>query len=276
MEFIPLHPGFGVEVSGFDSAGGRGESDIARLRQAFDMHQLLLFRSEVPLSPPRQGEIASWFGEVGHEEHAPGKPWTYLDNAEPAGRAELQFHSDISYMEHPIEGISLHALALPRVPTSTTFVSNGAAWDALDVALRAELRGRLGRHYYGEGLKLHMDWPPFEHWHPVCQMHPRTGREMLYVTEHHVLEIEGLGMEGSAAMLEHLFGVLYAPQRRYEHVWKPGDLLVWDNLAIQHARTRESDPADGPRRLQRVSFGRYGFGEQLAVILRQQTNQPAT
>ena len=34
----------------------------------------------------------------------------------------------------------------------------------------------------------------------------------------------------------------------YEHCWRPGDLLIWDNLTIQHARP---EPNDVPRTLRR-------------------------
>ena len=275
MEISPMPQGFGAEVSGLALADGCDAATVTRLQQAFAEHQLLVFRGAVRLTPERQAEIASWFGPVGLDGQASGKPWTFMDNADPTGRLELQFHSDISYMEHPIEGISLHALDLPRVPTSTTYVSNICAWNALPEDLRARLRGKRGRHFFGDGRMMNMDWPPFEHWHPVCQVHAPTGREMLYVTEHHVTQIEGLGADDSAAVLNDLFAALYAAERRYEHVWQVGDLVVWDNMAVQHARTRVADPADGPRLLQRVSFGRHGFMQQLEALQRKLADQPA-
>jgi taurine dioxygenase len=42
----------------------------------------------------------------------------------------------------------------------------------------------------------------------------------------------------SAELLKELFATLYAAERRYEHIWRRGALVIWDNLAIQHARTR--------------------------------------
>jgi len=38
----------------------------------------------------------------------------------------------------------------------------------------------------------------------------------------------------------------------YEHVWRPGDLLIWDNRCTQHART--DYPAEEPRLLRRVGI----------------------
>jgi len=70
----------------------------------------------------------------------------------------------------------------------------------------------------------------------------------------------------SAELLRALFATLYTPERRYEHVWHLGELVIWDNLAIQHARTRESAPSQGVRALQRVAIGEHGFLEQLRQV----------
>ena len=96
--------------------------------------------------------------------------------------------------------------------------------------------------------------------------HPRSGRPLLFVTENHVTEIEGLDEAESAPLLARIFACLYAPERQYEHIWRPGDLLVWNNLAIQHARTRVAAPSAGRRVMQRVALGRHGFHDQVAAL----------
>ena len=61
---------------------------------------------------------------------------------------------------------------------------------------------------------------------------------------------EGEGMEraDSEAVLNRLFDLTEDPANIYEHVWRPGDLVMWDNLCSCHART---DFAGGQRRLLR-------------------------
>ena len=49
--------------------------------------------------------------------------------------------------------------------------------------------------------------------------------------------IEGLDREESDALLEELFAVGEDPSIIYEHVWRPGDLVIWDNRCVTHART---------------------------------------
>ena len=52
----------------------------------------------------------------------------------------------------------------------------------------------------------------------------------------------------SDSLLEELYTCLYDPQHVYVHGWEPGDLLIWDNLTVQHARP---EPRPGARTLRR-------------------------
>jgi taurine dioxygenase len=47
-----------------------------------------------------------------------------------------------------------------------------------------------------------------------------------------------------------LLGYIYAPDNLYEHHWRTGDLIVWNNLALQHSRARVE--TDAPRTLRRL------------------------
>jgi taurine dioxygenase len=149
---------------------------------------------------------------------------------------------------------------VPESGTSTTFVSGMAAWDRLPAPLQEELADKTLRHLYISRLSAY-DWPDFAAEHPVRKLHARTGRPILLVTEHHADRILELDEARSAALIEELYTYLYAPEARYEHWWQLDDLLVWDNLAIQHARTQHSDPSEGKRALQRVALAEVGLPE---------------
>jgi taurine dioxygenase len=71
--------------------------------------------------------------------------------------------------------------------------------------------------------------------------------------------IIGLSPADSDALLEDLFGYLYAADHVQEQKWQLGDLVLWDNLAVQHAR-REA--AFGERTLQRVTIAEMGYARQ--------------
>jgi taurine dioxygenase len=252
MRLRPLHPDFGAEVCDFDVLTGGAPDDIAALREAFDAHQLLLFRGARPIPPERQVELAGWFGPP--VANSPdGAFCTVLHNDEAAGRLRLPFHSDLSYTDAPIHGLSLHALEIPSNGTVTSFVSSVQAWKSLPPERQSLLAEKTLLHRLGASI-AYGDWPEFLADHPVRLVHPRTGEPILYVTEHHATRIHELDAETSERILAELFAHLYAPERVYMHAWARHDLVVWDNLAVQHARPEIAEPADGARAMQRVAL----------------------
>jgi taurine dioxygenase len=59
---------------------------------------------------------------------------------------------------------------------------------------------------------------------------------VLFVTDLHVERINGLNDSESLELIEAILGHLYDDANVYEHRWRLGDLLVWDNEALQHSR----------------------------------------
>ena len=55
--------------------------------------------------------------------------------------------------------------------------------------------------------------------------------------------IMDLAPEESETLLQELFDHLYSGPHTYAHPWTNGDFLVWDNLALQHGRPRDTVPA---------------------------------
>lgn len=261
MEFRPLHADLGAEVIGFDLQRGGTPGEIDALRDAYDRYQMLLFRAGGRVAPERHLELTSWFGPPSPVDNSgAGDFVSVLQNEEAAGSMRLPFHSDLTYTNCPIKAICLHAIALPVSGTSTTFVSGAAAWDKLPPDFQRELTDKTLRHAYVSQMPEY-GWPDFAADHPVRSLHPRTGRPILFVTEHHADRILELDEARSKAVIEELYTYLYAPEARYEHQWQLDDLLIWDNLSVQHARTRHSDPAEGRRALQRVALAEVGLQE---------------
>ncbi len=261
MEFRPLHPMLGAEVLGFDIHTGGTEAEIAELRGAYDRYNLLLFRGQAQLDHARHAEIATWFGPPAPiSNDGEGNLVSVLHNREPAGSMRLQFHCDLTYTDVPIKAICLQAIELPPQPTSTTYVSNFAAWDRLSPERQRALEGLTLRHELVMSLSG-LDWPPFVADHPLRFPHPRTGRPLLLLTEHHATRILELDEADSAALIAELSAHIYAAECQYDHVWQLGDLVMWDNLALQHARRETADYAGGPRALQRVALAEVGLTE---------------
>jgi taurine dioxygenase len=207
-------------------------------------------------------EIASWFGPP-VDDHRTGDYWMLLHNDKSAGRDKLPFHSDFTWTDVPVKRISLHALELPPEGTTTSFVSGIHGWATLPQKLQERLSPMIVRHrhfagYYGqEPIEFLAD-------HPVRFAHPRTGRPILFITEFHAHHVHGMEPKESEKILADLRAHLYTPDQVYEHQWKRHDLLIWDNLAVQHARKAEARPADGPRIMQRVAINETPFIDLVA------------
>ena len=64
--------------------------------------------------------------------------------------------------------------------------------------------------------------------------------------------VVGLPQAESDALMAEVRSYLYDDSRIYTHHWQPGDLLVWDNRWIQHARTAFDEST--PRTLRRTTM----------------------
>jgi hypothetical protein len=88
---------------------------------------------------------------------------------------------------------------------------------------------------------------------PVLWPHRVTGEEILGVWEQQTDAILPLDPDESSALIEELFVHLYRDEHVYVHRWQPGDLVVWDNHALQHSRPDVG--VEHRRTLRRVSVG---------------------
>ena len=132
-----------------------------------------------------------------------------------------------------------------------------AAYETLPDAIRRRIEGRraLNAYHYDSGATIRSaevpdDAPSYAH--PVVRTHPATGRKALYVNRLMTRRIEGLPPPESEELLNILFDHQERPEFVYEHVWRPGDILMWDNRCTLHARTDFSP--DERRLLRRVTI----------------------
>jgi taurine dioxygenase len=72
--------------------------------------------------------------------------------------------------------------------------------------------------------------------HPLVRTHPVTGRKCLYLGRRLNSYIFGLSLEDSEALLDALWAHACQDKYVWEHKWRVGDLLVWDNRCTMHHR----------------------------------------
>jgi taurine dioxygenase len=154
---------------------------------------------------------------------------------------EMMFHHDMIHAAIPSKGTLLYSVEIPSTGGETLFASGYAAYDTLDPSTRNKLEGRKAIHHYNYGSVQRGDNKGTEAFgechHPVFRTHEDTGRKAVYVNRLMTVGVEGMPGEESAPLLNAVFDHAEKQEFVYEHVWRLGDLLLWDNRCSSHART---------------------------------------
>jgi taurine dioxygenase len=262
----------GAEIAGVDLSQPLDDDTFAAVADAFFEHQVVVFRGQ-QLTPAQQIAFTRRFGELEHhvrkEHRLDGHPEilvvsNVLDargvaiGVQDAGRF---WHSDLSYKQTPSLLSALYALEVPVkdgvVLGSTSFASTIAAYEALPEREQRRLRGLKNVHSYRYYRAKNVEAQKKEHARglsavqehalseeqlrsvpdvevPIVRTHPVTGRKGLFINEAHTSHIVGLPEQEASALLAELCAHIIRPEFRHEHSWRAGDLLMWDNAAVQH------------------------------------------
>jgi taurine dioxygenase len=124
---------------------------------------------------------------------------------------------------------------------NTLFASGYRAYETLPDEVRLPLEGRKAFHHYNYGSQHKGDGkgtPAYaESSHPVFRTNPETGMKAVFVNRLMTEYVDGLPREESDRLLARVYDHSESREFVYEHVWRKGDLLVWDNRCSMHART---------------------------------------
>lgn len=269
LPFRRLSP-FGVEVLA-DLSVPLSPLQEQEFRELFAAHSLILARGQ-RLDMARQRALCGLIGPVLEREGEDGRMSN--ESGGPSASA-LSWHADAAYTEHPFDALSLHALDVVPDASATRFVDAMAALDRLDPVMRGQLaaaRQDMISPHYAHIAERACDAPEplamVRGSMPAIREHPRNRRPCLWVSEMQTARIEGMDWEESRAALRAVFDRFYAADCVLEHRWRNGDFIVWDNIALQHAR---GDLADAGRRvLQRVIVGTAGAAPHVVAARREQ------
>lgn len=255
-----LSPALGVEVLEMDVSRPVPDRVIDTLRAALDEHGVLLFRRQ-RLDPENHIAFSRRFGtlqEVAQKQYQlDGQPLIYvIGNVEENGRAigdpsvGRLWHSDQSFLAHPAIGSLLYGVRCPPEGAATLFANMYKAWDALPAETQRRIETLHAVHSFSEYYEALRDrdatQPPLtdarralypDVVHPLVRRNPRTGRKALYINPGYATGIQELpGAEGERLLAE-LCQHATREDFVYAHAWRDGDLLFWDNLAVNHKGT---------------------------------------
>jgi taurine dioxygenase len=264
LAVIPTGAALGATVTGVDLRE-LDEATFARIVAAWHEHCVLLLRDQT-LSDQ---ELIAFSRRLGDLDWAPvqetgrrfveGLPEIYIVsnvkvNGEPIGSlgdGEAVWHTDMSYLEVPPKASMLYALEVPPSGGNTSFCTMYGIYEALPARLKERIAGLKIKHdgtynsggYVRQGVAA-TDDPRTSPGavHPLVCTHPATGRRMLYLGRRRNAYLLGLELAQSEALLDELWGFVERPQFAWEHAWRVGDLVLWDNRCTMHRRD-SFDPA---------------------------------
>ena len=246
---------FGAVITGLDPRSDFDDETRRLLRQLFDDRSVLVFPG-IDIDPAYQDKLCRMLiGDDGPSTTAGRDPY-YVSNKEPGGFApygRLMFHADMMWHPQPYRVLSLYAVNVEPGSPATILASGTHAWESLPAELRARVEGLHAVHITGQVYSRGGDdllKPERKDEQStitqIAHRHPQTGKTILYVSQQMTREIVELPHDESEELLQTLFSHLYDPARLYEHDWRTGDLVVFDNIAMQHGRGNVD--ADGPIR----------------------------
>ena len=255
----PLTPAVGAEIGNVDLVS-LSDADFAQIEQAWHRYCVLLFRGQ-KLSDDDLLAFSRRFGDLDPppnqergRQSPPGYPDVYVvsnvldEKGDPIGAlgaGEAVWHTDMSYADLPPDASMLYGLEIPPSGGNTHFLGMQAAWAALPAAMKARIEGRRIKHdgTYNSGGYVRQGVTPTDDphkapgaWHPAVCRHPVTGVPALYLGRRRNSYVEGLSPADSNALLDQLWELATRPEFTYEHRWRVGDLVMWDNRCTMHRR----------------------------------------
>ncbi len=286
---VAIHPtGYdvGAEITGVDISRPLDPGDLATLEDAFVAHQVLLIRDQ-PLTPRQFADFSAQFGHL--QRHIQKAFWhpevpeiVFNRNVDADGKFDEAgarrgvtenirdgWHSDTTYDVEPAKATSVHAVEIPSRGGNTCFASAHRAYDLLPDAMKRRVAGlrvefALGRNRRNKQTQILSQKLTEEDKalptvsHPVICRHAVSGRPAIYANPLIATGIVGLDDAESDEILEVLYDCLdkaAADGRRWEHQWRVGDTILWENRGGLMHTGRLDYPLNERRIIYRCTIG---------------------
>ena len=230
--------------------------------QSFTEHSLL--RLALTLGDPKPAGSRGYYMRAGHP-HGSGRTSqlsqvSVMSNLDADGRPVkvtsghgsqfVDWHQDDSYTNAPARGALLYNTHHPvNGGGNTSFCNLYVAYETLPEHVQEliapwHLIHDISRNSAGHvrpGLELPQTWDEVEGpAHPLVIVHPVTGRKALHLGRKQPSPssfIPELPTVEGHALLDYLWHHAITEAVWTHDTWRPGDLVLWDNLATMHKRS---------------------------------------
>lgn len=267
MELLPIEGTFAREVRGVSLWEAFDDARAQAIRRAFSEHPVLVFRRQTLT----EEELVAFGRLLGGPEEYVEKSWhstrsevslvSNMRNAlgEPVGglsSKELNWHTDQSYNADPVTGCFLYAQVVPEARSRTSWADMYGAYDALPEDLKGRIDDLVAVFSYaartGSVIRsadekvVNMSYAARiqatpDVMHRLVHAHPVNGRKSLYLDPGTVTGIVGMPDDEAQDLLEELRTHATRSGNVYDHQWRVGDLVLWDNAVTLHRRDAFAD-----------------------------------
>ena len=247
----PLSENLGMDIRGIDLAADNPDSVWRSVKQAFLDHHVLVFRDQ-NVDDGQFAGFARHFGETQNSyltNRALNDGVQYVSNldaqgnpvATPAVNGNYFWHTDQQYYPKTSLLTMLGAIELPPEGGDTEFANMIAAYEALPQATRDRIDGLRAVYSYQYMIESCAKRPATRDEiekappviHPLVRTHPETGLKSLFIGSY-CSEIVGMSQADGRQLIRELFEFATQKQFVYRHLWRPGDLVLWDNRCLIH------------------------------------------
>jgi len=263
---VPIRESIACEIRNINLAEEIPDDTFETIRSALHEHAVIVFHDQ-SISQQQLVDFAGRFGPLrvppiykyGIDGMHPALHMVsnVLHNDQNIGLADagVFWHSDAAYMEKPVMYTFLHGIEIPhaegRPLGATRFASTTAAYEALPDQVKTRLQGlraiqSLRQKYEKKVAAGVLKRGPLtaeqyskapDRDQPLVRTHPVTGRKSLFISEGHTAGIVGMEDTEARSLLAELCAFSTGPKFVYEHQWRVGDVVIWDNAQTVHKAT---------------------------------------
>lgn len=254
MKITPLSDVLGAEVTGLDLKTDLDGDTVAALDAALAENIVLCIRDQ-DLDADSFLEVSGKFGKLmthtnKHlvDSERPALNWISSEDRDVHGTGKVIYrgttwHTDHSYMPVPPKATILYAVTVPSKGGATSFCNLRKAYAALSEATKKRLDGLRALHVYRSSRSPRKDFtalseeekkttPDTEQ--PLVRHHVEADAPNLFMSTTRLECIVGMPREESDILLDELFAHADDPQFHYDHQWRVGDYVLWDDRSSMH------------------------------------------
>jgi alpha-ketoglutarate-dependent taurine dioxygenase len=266
MKTTKLFDKFGLKINNFDVTTLEGES-LEQILSLLEQYGLLVFRKQCL----DDRDLYEFSSKIGKLEESARKICLSQENSQISNLTNLRdtqgnplgfpgnktdfWHSDQEFRENPATLATLYCVFPSPIGGTTSFASTAVSNLNLPTEILENIRNLQVTYI---PAPTHDNVGKVEVVHPFLLTSPRSGKETVYVSEN-TKKVIGLNLEEGKALKAKLLERIIDKENIYSHVWKTGDLILYDNTQLLHRR----DEFEGIRWLKATKI--FAHKEKFAV-----------